>query len=117
MSRATVGLLALALTACATDVFGPYKQSISPADIHEIKALIATRPEIHKFILRVIAARPDCVYVETAPTVLDQWATRFVACKRKGKWQIKEGSVEEPKVILGSGPIPVRWYPENLTNR
>ena len=102
MMRVSLVLFALALTSCQTEVFGPYKQSVSVADIQEIKALIATRPDIHKFILRISATRPDCVYVETAPTVLDQTDVSFVACKRKGKWHIKEGSVEKWRVIVTS---------------
>ena len=49
------------------------------ADIEQIKALVAARPDMHKFILRISATRPDCVYVETAPTVLDQTDVSFVA--------------------------------------
>jgi|GEM_PF-2385212 len=110
MTRISTVLLALVLAGCTTDVFGPYKQSISPADIEHIKALIAARPDIHKCVLRISATRPDCVYVETAPTVLDQWATSFVACKREGKWHIKEGSVQEPKAIVFSYGGPPREH-------
>ena len=79
MRRFPLVIVAIALTACTTDVFGPYKQSISMADIEQIKALVAARPDMHKFILHISATRPDCVYVETAPTVLDQTDVSFVA--------------------------------------
>ncbi len=114
MRRAIIPLLAIVLTGCATDVFGPYKQSISTADIEEIRALITTRsdiPNIHKGYLRISATRRDCVYVQTAPTLLDEIGVSFIACRSKGKWHIKEGSIQEPKVIVTSIPIPVTSYP------
>jgi hypothetical protein len=114
MTRVAVSLLALLLTACATEVFGPYKESISRTDIEEIKALIATRsdiPNIHKGYLRISATRRDCIYVQTAATLFDEIGTSFIACRSEGKWHIKEGSIQEPKVIVTSIPIPVTSYP------
>jgi len=88
------------MTACATDVFGPYASSISVDDIQQFKALIAARPDIHKFILRIVTTRPNCIYVETAPTVIDQPSTSFTACKRNGRWQINEKHVGEWRTIV-----------------
>ncbi len=93
--------LAFALTSCATEVSGPYAQSLSPSDIQGIKA---TNRDIHKFVLRISATQRDCVYVETGANAIDQTQTSFVACKRNGKWDIKEGSVKEPNVVVTSGP-------------
>jgi hypothetical protein len=100
MRRLVLIAAAVAITACTTDVFGPYARSISAKDIEEIKALIATRPDIHKFILRISATRPNCVYVETAPTVLDQTSTSFTACRRNGRWHIREQPVEQWRTIV-----------------
>jgi hypothetical protein len=100
MRALAVIVVAASLVACTTDVFGPYAQSISQQDIEEIKAVMAIRPDIHKFILRISATRPNCVYVETAPTVLDQTSTSFTACKRNGRWHIRERHVEKWRTIV-----------------
>ena len=105
--RAAVILVAFMLVGCATDVLGPYKQSLSPADVDQIRALIALHPEIHRGYLRISATRRDCVYVQTAPTLMDQIGFTFVACKRNGKWHIKEGSIQEPRVTIVLQNIPV----------
>ena len=52
-------IIVAALTSCRTDVFGPYVNSISEGDIQQIKALVAARPDIHKFILGVVTTRPE----------------------------------------------------------
>jgi hypothetical protein len=95
-------MLAVALTSCATEVSGPHAQSLSATDIQEIRALTATHPDIHKFVLRISATRRDCVYVETGTNAIDQTQTSFIACKRHGKWHIKEGSIEKWRVIVTS---------------
>jgi hypothetical protein len=78
----------------------------------ELKALIATRPDIHKGYLRISATRPECVYVQTATTLFDEITVSFVACKRDGKWHIKEGSVrEQSNATVVSIAIPVTSYP------
>lgn len=101
MTRGLISLLVIAvLTSCATDVFGPYASSVSAHDIQQIKALIATRPDIHKFILRIVTTRPNCVYVETAPTAIDQPSTSFTACKRDDTWHINENHVKEWRTIV-----------------
>jgi hypothetical protein len=100
-------MVAFALVGCATDVLGPYKQSISSADVDQITALAALHPEIHRGYLRISATRPDCVYVQTAPTPWDPTGFTFVACKRNGRWHIKEGSLQEPRVTIIHRNIPV----------
>jgi hypothetical protein len=105
--RACVITVAFALVGCATDVLGPYKHSISEDDVDQIRALITLHPEIHKGYLRIGVTRPDCVYVQTAPTLMDEIGYTFIACRKNGRWQIKEGSIQEPRVTVVIQNIPV----------
>jgi hypothetical protein len=100
MRHLVLGLVAASLTSCATAVVGPYAQSFSPDDMRQIQELVAARRDMPKVILSVDATRKDCVYVKTSLPVQRSVDVGFTACKRDGKWQINEKSVEKYRSIV-----------------
>ena len=91
-ARGLLALFALSVifTSCVTPpVLGPASPSISAADIREIKALVAQRPDINQGVLKIWADRADRASVTSGSQSYDGAEySQFTVVKKNDHWQI-----------------------------
>ncbi len=91
----------LAAASCATTPVhdGRYLSQLSAEDLQQITVLVEQRRDIPKPILRIWAARPDSVVVETRQNFANDLRVQAVLHKRRGRWIIDERSIEWERLV------------------
>jgi hypothetical protein len=91
--------LALLLSSCAASpVLGPASASVSGADVREIKALVAQRPDINQGVLKIWADRTDRISVTSGSQSYDGAEySQFTVVKKNGRWHISS-SIKKARV-------------------
>jgi hypothetical protein len=101
LPRVILCLLPLVLSSCAGPpvIAGRYASRLSAEDIQQITLLVEARRDIHKPILKIDVFHPDRADVETRQRFASQLRAHFTVTKRRGKWNVDEGSIEYERII------------------